>query len=239
MAGHNKWSQIKHKKAKEDSKRGKAFTKLIKEITVAARAGGGNPDLNPHLRTLLEKAKFINMPQENSVKAIKRGTGELPGVHYEELIYEGYGPHGIAVILETLSDNKNRTIAELRHLFSAKGGNIGETGSVNWMFEKMGIVRAKKNGTSEDELLELLLEYDIKDIQSDDDEFFSILCDPKSLEIVKNAVIESGLIVESSDLEWVAKTPSHLENAYEEKALEFLSALQDHDDVKNVFTNLA
>src|SRR5580692_6990672 len=139
MSGHNKWSQIKHKKAKEDAKKGKAFTKLIKEISVAAKNGGGDPTHNPHLRLLLEKAKQINMPQENSQRAIKRGTGELPGISYEHLTYEGYGPFGIAVMVELLSDNKNRTVAEMRRLFTANGGTLGEAGSVSWMFARKGV----------------------------------------------------------------------------------------------------
>ena len=237
MAGHNRWSQIKHKKAKEDAKRGKAFTKLIKEISVAARAGGGNPDSNAHLRTLLEKARDINMPQENSVKAIKRGTGELPGVNYEEFSYEGFGPNGIAIIVETLSDNKNRTVAELRRLFSSKGGNLGEGGSVSWMFEKMGVIRGTTQQVTEDELLEQLLAFDIQDLRHDGN-FFSVFCEPKSLEIVKEAVKEAGLHIESTQLEWVAKTTTTLDEKKSNTALEFLSTLQDHDDVKNVYTNL-
>ena len=238
MAGHNKWSQIKHKKAKEDAKRGKAFTKLIKEITVAARAGGGNPDNNAHLRTLLEKAKEINMPQENVIKAIKRGTGELPGVNYEEFTYEGFGPHGIAIIVETLSDNKNRTVAELRRLFSSKGGNLREGGSVSWMFEKIGVIRGTTQQITEDELLEQLLTFDIKDLQHDGN-FFSIFCEPKSLEIVKEAVKETNLHIESAQLEWIAKTTTTLDEKNSNIALQFLSTLQDHDDVKNVYTNLS
>ncbi len=157
MAGHNKWSQIKHKKAKEDSKRGKAFTKLIKEISVAAREGGGDLEANARLRQLVDKAKYINMPQENIVRAIKRGTGEMPGVHYEPYTYEGYGPFGIAIVVETLSDNKNRTVADLRHLFLKGNGTLGESGSVSWMFKKMGVVRGTSN-KREDDLIETLLE---------------------------------------------------------------------------------
>jgi len=236
MSGHNKWSQIKHKKSKEDAKRGKAFGKLIKEITVAAREGGGNPDINPHLRLLLEKAKKINMPQENASRAIKRGTGELPGANYVEYVYEGYGPHGIAVIIDALTDNKNRTVAELRHLFSENGGNLAESGSVSWMFEKLGVIHA--TGTiTQDELLEQLLEFDIKDIRCDTT-FFSIYCNPKSLELVKTASQKTGLQIDNAGLEWVAKTTISLDDQAAEKALAFLSALQDHDDVQNVYTNL-
>jgi YebC/PmpR family DNA-binding regulatory protein len=237
MAGHSKWSQIKHKKAKEDAKRGQAFTKLIKEITVAARLGGGDPAGNPRLRLLMEKAKEINMPQENTVRAIKKGTGELPGVSYEQFNYEGYGPYGIAVIVETLSDNKNRTVASLRHIFSKHNGNLSETGSVNWMFEPMGIVRVKTSKT-EDELLELLLDYDVNDIRQEDG-LAAILCNPKALESIKKALSSSAIIVESADIEQVAKNNLSLSQDQADKALDFLSTLQDDEDVQNVYTNLA
>ena len=178
MAGHSKWSQIKHKKAKEDLKRGQAFTKLIKEITVAARAGGGEPIGNPRLRMLLDKAKAINMPIENSTRAIKKGTGELPGFNYEEFTYEGYGPSGIAFIIETLSDNKNRTVAELRHICSKMGGNLAESGAVNWMFERCGVLRISSTGLTEDMLFEMLLAYDVLNIYEEEGAF-AIYCNPK------------------------------------------------------------
>lgn len=237
MAGHSHWATIKHKKAKEDAKRGQAFTKLIKEITVAARIGGGDPAGNPRLRLLLEKAKDINMPLDNAQRAIKKGTGELPGVSYEEYTYEGYGPYGIAVMVDTLSDNKNRTVAELRRLFSSNGGNLGETGSVNWMFERLGVIRASGN-ISEDELMELLLDYDVKDITKDNS-IIQINTDSKALDKVKQVVTENGIKVESAELEWVPKNTVQLSTDQSEKAYEFLTELQDHDDVKNVYTNLA
>jgi YebC/PmpR family DNA-binding regulatory protein len=237
MSGHNKWSQIKHKKAKEDSKRGKAFTKLIKEITIAARTGGGDPAGNPRLRLLVEKAKEINMPLDNTMRAIKRGTGELPGVNYEAMNYEGYGPHGIAVLIETLTDNKNRTIAEIRHLFSSFGGNVAESGAVGWMFERMGVIHAH-GSLSEDELLDNLLAYDIKDIKKNDDEIV-IYTDIKSLESVKEALKKLSVTIENAEIESVAQNTTHLPEAQAEKAYEFLSELEDHDDVQNVYTNLA
>ena len=237
MAGHNKWSQIKHKKAKEDSKRGKAFTKLTKEISVAAREGGGDPEANARLRQLLEKARYINMPQDNIVRAIKRGTGELPGVHYEPYTYEGYGPHGIAIVIETLSDNKNRTVADLRHMFSKGGGSLGESGSVSWMFKNIGVVRGTGSMT-EDELLEALLEYDIADIKRDG-QFFSVFCEPRALAVVKKAAQGAGLSVEHAELEWVAQTNTELTDDQTKKAVDLLSTLHDHDDVQNVYTNLA
>jgi YebC/PmpR family DNA-binding regulatory protein len=237
MAGHNKWSQIKHKKAKEDAKKGKAFTKIIKEITMTARQNGGNPDLNPRLRLLLEKGREANMPLENAIRAIKKGTGELPGVSYEEYTYEGYAPHGIAVIVDAITDNKNRTIAEFRRLFSENGGTLGEAGTVSWMFDKLGAVNA--TGTiSEDELLEKLIDYDIKDIRTDDASY-TIYCDPKSLESVKNAVEKAGLKIESAGLEWVAKNTVPLSDAQSEKVFAFLSEVEDHEDVRNLYTNLA
>jgi YebC/PmpR family DNA-binding regulatory protein len=236
MSGHSKWSTIKHKKAKEDAKRGKAFTKLIKEITIAARLGGGDPAGNPRLRLLLDKAKDINMPTENAMRAIKRGTGELPGTSYEESSYEGYGPNGIAVIVDTLTDNKNRLVSDLRHIFTSKGGNLGESGSVSWMFERLGVVRATGN-TTEDNLIEKLIEYDIRDIKHDEN-FFSIFCDPKALEAVRKEVEQLGLHIDSAELEWVPKNTLSLPKSQEDKVYDFLSALQDHDDVKNVYTNL-
>jgi YebC/PmpR family DNA-binding regulatory protein len=239
MSGHNKWSQIKHKKAKEDGKRAKAFTKLIKEITMAAKEGGGNPDHNPVLRSLLEKAKYINMPVENSVRAIKKGTGELPGVQYTPITYEGYGPFGVAVIVDTLTDNKNRTVATLRHLFSTKGGSLAETGAVNWMFEKMGVIRGSSSTVTEDQLLEQLLEHNVRDIQHDEDTF-AIFCDARSLDAVKKAAQTAGLTVEDAQLEWVAQTTTDVtDNENMEKVVEFLSALEDVDDVQNVYANLA
>lgn len=236
MAGHSKWANIKHKKAKEDGKKSKVFTKIIKEITIAAREGGGNPDMNPRLRLLMDKGKEANMPIENALRAIKKGTGELPGVAYEEYTYEGYAPNGIAVMVDAITDNKNRTVAEFRRLFSENGGTLGETGTVNWMFEKLGAVNA--TGTiSEDNLLELLIDYDIKDIQIDDNNY-TIYCDIKALSAVKEIVEKAGLKIESAGLEWVAKNTTELPEAKAEKVLEFLSEVEDHDDVKTVYTNL-
>lgn len=238
MAGHSKWKTIKHKKAALDAKRGKAFTRLIKEITVVARDGGGDPDGNPRLRTLMEKARFINMPLENVTRAIKKGTGELPGVNYESIMYEGYGPGGIAILVPVLTDNKNRTVGEMRHLFSKKGGNLAETGAVGWMFEKQGAVTFDAAGKTEDDILELLLDFDLSDIKKEDDQFI-VYCDMKALEAVKQALEKQGLKIESAEIEYVAKTPMSLEEEDSAKAVELLEALDDHDDVQNVFTNLA
>ena len=237
MAGHSKWANIKHKKAATDAKRGRAFTRLTKEITVAARVGGGDPATNPRLRLLVEKARGVNMPKDNVNRSIKRGTGELPGVSYEEQMYEGYGPHGIAVIVETLTDNKNRTVADLRRLLSNKGGSLGESGSVSWMFNKLGVVRAEGAEITENDLLEQLIDYSIKDIDKQDNVFI-ITCDPKSLEDIKKAIVQAGLKIESAELEWVAQNLSALEGTQREKVIEFLDELEDHDDVQNVYANL-
>lgn len=238
MAGHSKWKQIKHKKAKEDSKRGKLFTKLIKEISISARSGGGDPSGNARLRFLMEKAKEINMPQDNTVRAIKRGTGELPGVSYERYMYEGYGPGNIAILIEVLTDNKNRAIAELRTLFSKKGGILAESGAVSWMFDKLGVLEVPAASLTEDVLLENLLEFPVKDIRQEDDQF-SIITDPKALEEVKQGLTTMRIKVESSEIEWLPRETIELGPDLEEKAFEFLGAIEDLDDVQNVYTNLA
>jgi YebC/PmpR family DNA-binding regulatory protein len=236
MSGHSKWATIKRKKAALDTKRGKEFTKLIKEITIAAKHSGGDPTGNPRLRTLLEKAREVNMPHENTIRAIKRGTGELPGVSYEEQMYEGYGPHGIAVMVEALTDNKNRTVAELRRLFSNYGGNLAEAGAVGWMFKQMGVVRAY-GPVKEDLILEELLNFDITDFSADDDHYV-ITTDPKSVEKVKQKLQELGLTIESAQTELVAQNSVELSGQEAHKATELLSALDDNDDVQNVYTNL-
>lgn len=237
MAGHSKWANIKHKKAKEDAVRGKAFTKLVKEITVASRVGGGDPSGNPRLRTLVEKAKDINMPQDNIKRAIQKGTGELPGVAYEHHMYEGYGPGGIAVMVEVLTDNKNRAVAEVRHVFTKKGGNMAENGSVSWMFSQKGVIKATGSTITEDQLLEKLLDFDIEDIKKEEELFF-IICNPKALEEVKTGVTQAGLKAESNDIEWVAKDTAQLSSEDEEKAFEFLESLENLEDVQNVYSNI-
>ncbi|MGZ6251374.1 MAG: YebC/PmpR family DNA-binding transcriptional regulator [Candidatus Chromulinivorax sp.] len=236
MAGHSKWANIKHKKAKEDAKRGQVFTKIIKEITVCAKAGGGVLENNPTLRQLVEKAKEANMPGENITRAIKKGTGELPGVSYEAVSYEGYGPGGTAVIIEALTDNKNRTVADLRHIFSRHNGNLAETGAVNWMFEKLGVIRGTIN-KSEDELLEALMDFDVKDISKDED-FANITTAIPALFAVKEALINLGMKVDNAQLEWVAKNNLAVDSETEEKAFALFEALEDNDDVQNVYSNL-
>lgn len=238
MAGHSKWANIKHKKAREDEKRGKIFTKLSKELTIVAREGGGDPNGNARLRLVLEKARQANMPQENVTRAIKKGTGELPGVTYEQCMYEGYGPSGIAVIVEMLTDNKNRIAAEIRRMFTSHGGSLGESGSVNWMFQRLGVVKIENCSLDEDQLLEQLIDFDIQDIKKDD-QFCSVYTDPKSLDLVRQKIQNLGLKVESAELEWVPKTLVHLAEDKAQKAYDFLSELDDHDDVNNVYTNIA
>lgn len=237
MSGHNKWSQIKHKKAKEDSKRSKAFTKLIKEITVSARAHGGDPAHNPHLRLLLEKGKEINMPIDNAKRAIQRGTGEIPGAHYESIRYEGYGPYGIAIIVDCLSDNRNRTVASVRKLFSTHNGNLGETGSVNWMFNQSGVIRTKKPYL-EDDILEMLIDFTIDDIITDEDSA-TIICDQKELDAVKKELIKNNVAIESAELEWIAKEKIDLPDEQSTAVVALLSELDDNEDVQQVYSNLA
>jgi len=239
MSGHSKWATIKHKKAKEDSKRGKVFTKLIREITIAANEGGGDLNGNARLRVVVDKAKAANMPQDNIVRAIKKGTGELEGVSYEEAVYEGYGPHGVAVIVETLSDNKKRTVAEVRHIFSKMGGTLAEGGAVAWMFEHKGVVKINAQGLSDDEILEKMLEFDIEDV-SVVDNIASISCDVKSLGDVKKGVEDLGFKVEDASVEWLPKNTMKLESESQESSVyKFLESLEDLDDVQNVYVNLA
>jgi YebC/PmpR family DNA-binding regulatory protein len=237
MSGHSKWATIKHKKALLDAKRGKVFTKLLKEITVVARDGGGDPATNPRLRTLVEKARRANMPHDNLQRAIKKGTGELPGQTYESQIYEGYGPGGIAVIIDVLTDNKNRAVADLRHVFSRHGGRLGETGSVGWMFEFVGALRIPATTISEDNLIEMLLDYPVKDVV-DEQELFAVVVDAKALDKVRQALQEHNLEIKSADLEWMPKNKVSLATEEEQKALEFLNALDELDDVQNIYSNV-
>ena len=237
MAGHSKWANIKHKKAKEDAKRGKEFTKIVREITIAAKSSG-DLSANPRLRHLVDKAKDINMPQENITRAIKKGTGELPGVSYESITYEGHGPSGSAIMIEVLTDNKNRAVADLRAIFTRNNGHLGETGSVNWMFEHLGIVRAVSlSNTTEDILLEALMDYDINDISTHDD-IITISMPIPSLHDVTEAVKNMGMKIEESQIEWVAKNLIPLDAEAEEKAFNLLEKIEDYDDVQNVYSNI-
>ncbi len=239
MSGHSKWANIKHKKAREDAKRGKVFTKLIREITVSARDGGGDPAANARLRLLVEKARYANMPQDNITRAIKKGIGEIEGVSYKAAHYEGYGPSGIAVIVEALTDNKNRTVADVRHLFSKMGGTMAESGAVSWMFEKKGMIVAKKPADfNEDEVLEKLFDFAIDDVTFEA-ETISIICAMTDLMTVKTGVEQAGFVIESADIAWVPKDYMSLKSdADQEKAYKFLTALDELDDVQDVYTNL-
>lgn len=239
MSGHSKWSTIKHKKAKEDAKRGKIFTKLIRELTVAAREGGGDIASNARLRMIVDKAKSVNMPQENIQRAIKKGTGELKGVEYYAATYEGYGPNGIAVIVETLSDNKKRVVSDLRYIFSKMNGNLGEAGTVSWMFEHKGVIRLEKNNVTEDEILEKMIDFDIDDV-SIDGNIISLICSIQNLDVIKKASQNLGFKVEDASIEWVPKNVVYLENKKnEEFVYKFLESLEDLDDVQNVYANIA
>ncbi len=236
MSGHSKWHSIKHKKASADAKRGKLFTRLIKEISVAARLGGGDVDANPRLRAAVQTAKGANMPQDNIKRAIMKGTGELPGQTYESISYEGYGPGGVAVLLEVLTDNKNRTVAELRRIFSKQGGNLAETGSVQWMFERKGSIDINQNEVSEEKLLEIVLEAGAEDLESQE-ELFKVYTSIENLEAVKQALQSAGVKMASAEVTMITQTDVRLENKQAEQMLRLMDALEDFEDVGNVWAN--
>lgn len=236
MSGHSKWATTKRKKAAIDAKRGKAFTKIIKEITIAAREGGGDPNGNPRLRLVIDNAKAVNMPADNIERAIKKATGELEGVTYHELTYEGYGPAGVAILVEVATDNKNRTVAEVRHLFSKGGGSMGETGSVAWMFDKKGVVTLPKQGKSEDEIMEIILEAGAEDLQTEE-EFFVVQSSIENFEQVRKALLDKALTIENASLQWIAKNFITVTGEDAEKVVKLIESLEDSDDVQNVFTN--
>ncbi len=238
MSGHNKWSSIKHKKAREDAKRGKIFTKLIREITVAAREGGGDVDANPRLRAAVQAAKAANMPADNIKRAIQRGTGELPGVSYEAVSYEGYGPGGVAVLIEVLTDNRNRTTAEIRHLFSKHGGNLGENGCVAWLFTRKGVLLVpREGGPDEDRLMELALDAGVDDLDTDDEEYYRLYTAPEDLHRVKARLEELGVEVESAEFDMQPSTEVRLEGKQAQQMIRLMNAFDDHDDVQNVWAN--
>ena len=236
MSGHSKWSTIKRKKGALDAKRGKLFTKLIKELTIAAREGGGDPAGNPRLRLAVDNAKAANMPADNIDRAIKKATGELEGVTISELTYEGYGPGGVALLVEVATDNKNRTVAEVRHLFSKHGGNMGESGSVAWMFEKKGVVSLPKQGKSEDDILEIALNAGAEDMRTED-EYFEIQTEVESFEPVRRALIEKNLTLDNASLQWIAKNIINVAGENAEKMMKLIESLEDCDDVQNVYSN--
>ncbi len=237
MSGHSKWSTIKRKKGANDAKRGKIFTKLIKEITIAARMGGGDPEGNPRLRSAITAAKAQNMPKDNIERAIKKGTGDMEGVAYEEILYEGYGPGGVAVLVETMTDNKNRTVADVRHFFAKSGGNLGESGCVGWMFDKKGTILVDREGVDEDELMDLAIEAGAEDV-IEEETSFQILTGPEDFSEVVDALEKSGITIVEASISMVPKNT--VEVTEEKKArslLKLLENLEDHDDVQKVHAN--
>ena len=236
MSGHSKWSTIKRKKAAIDAKRSKIFTTLIKEITIAARAGGGDPDSNPRLRHSISSARDANMPQDNIKKAIMKGTGELPGTTYEECTYEGFGPGGVALFMEVLTDNKNRTVAEIRHLITKYGGNLGENGSVAWMFDKKGQIILKRDDENENILFEDVIDAGAEDFEAVHDAFI-ITTDPADIMSVRSTIENKGYFVESSKVEMLPKNLHRINDENSEKAISLLNEIEDHDDIKSIYTN--
>jgi YebC/PmpR family DNA-binding regulatory protein len=236
MSGHSKWHTIKHKKGAADAKRGKVFTRIIKELTVAARNGGGDPDSNPRLRTIVAEAKSVNMPAENIKRAIQRGTGELPGVHYDEVTYEGYGPGGAAVIIEALTDNRNRTVGELRHLLTKHNGNLGESNSVAWMFSKKGYIVVDKSAAEEEQLLNAVLEAGGDDLR-DDGDTWEIICSPSDFEGVRDGVKALGIEPASAEVAMLPQNYVKLEGKEASQMVKLMEALEDHDDVQHVWSN--
>ncbi len=236
MAGHSKWKQIKHKKAAQDAKRGQQFTKLIKEITVAARQGGGDPDGNPRLRTAIDAAKAANMPSDNIERAIKKGTGELEGVHYEEATYEGYGPGGAAILMEVTSDNLNRTVADIRHLFSKLGGNLGEPNSVAWLFEKKGQIVVDATRYPEEAVMEAALDAGATDMVTEDDQHL-VSTQPGDLHSVKDALVKAGIEPSEAEIALIPQTTVPVHGKDAEHLLQLMEALDGHDDVSRVYSN--
>jgi len=236
MSGHSKWHSIKHKKAAADAKRGKAFTRVSKEITVAAKIGGGDPDGNARLRAAIAAAKAVNMPSDNIKRAIQKGTGELPGVTYEEITYEGYGPGGVAVLLHTMTDNRNRTVSEIRHLFSKYNGNLGETGCVGWMFDRKGYFVVTGGQTSEEDLLNIALEAGAEDLREDDGNF-EIFCAPDDFETVKEAMEAEGVEFDVAEVSMIPQNTVKVTDKDARNTLKLMEMLEDHDDVQNVYAN--
>lgn len=237
MSGHSKWHTIKHKKGALDAKRGKIFTKLIKEITVATRTGGsGDPDSNARLRKAISDAKAQNMPNDTIERAIKRGTGEIEGAQYDEVTYEGYGPNGVAVMVEAMTDNRNRTVAEIRHIFSKNGGNMGESGSVAWMFDKKGYIVVDKSARSEDELFEIAIEAGADDMR-DEGDVFEIFTAPESFDAVSDAIKKAGIEPQVAEISMVPQNYIKLDGADAKTMLKLVDALEDNDDVQKVYAN--
>jgi len=236
MSGHSKWHSIKHKKAAADSKRGRIFTRLIKEMTAAARNGGGDPDANPRLRLAIATAKASNMPADNIKKAVMRGTGELPGVTYEDVNYEGYGPGGVAIFMHALTDNKNRTVAEIRHVLSKNGGNLGETGCVGWMFDRKGYFVVEKTAADEEKLMELALGAGADDMREDGSNF-EILTAPENFDAVRAALESANIATSAAEISMMPQNYVKLEGKNAQTMLKLMEALEDHEDIQNVWSN--
>ncbi len=239
MSGHSKWAQVKHKKAAVDAKKGKIFTRIGKEISVAARLGGGDPDGNPRLRTAIEKAKEMNMPQENIKRAIMKGTGELPGMTYEETVYEGYGPGGTAILSEVLTDNKNRTVSEIRHIMTKHGGNLGEAGCVGWMFDKKGYILVEKTNIDEDSLMLIALESGAEDLKNDPGEdSYEIITAPEDMNKVKTSLEAAGIPLSLAEITMLPRSYISLDGKSAEQMIRLIEALEEHEDTQNVYTNV-
>ena len=240
MSGHSKWATIKRKKAATDSARGRLFTRLIKEITIAARNGGGNAEGNPRLRLAIQTAKAANMPADNIKRAIQKGTGELPGVAYEEVTYEGYGPGGVAILVDIVTDNNNRTVSEMRHVFSRNNGNLGTSGSVAWMFQRKGTVTVPRQGQAsaltEDDMLAIILDAGADDLQTED-EMFTITTSPQAFDAVKKAIEDAGIAVDNASLQMIPQNLTRVAGKEAEQVLKLMEALEEHDDVQNVYAN--
>lgn len=236
MSGHSKWATIKHKKAATDAKRGKAFTKLIREITIAARAGGADPDSNPRLRTAIAAAKAENMPNENVTRAVQRGTGQLEGEQFEEVYFEGYGPGGVGVLVQVVTSNRNRVVSEIRHLLSKYGGNLAEAGSVGWMFHRKGEIVVPKEQANEDKLLGIVLDAGAEDVR-DDGLAWEVVTPPEMFEAVREALVAAGVKPASAELAMVPQNYIKLTGAPAQQMLKLVEALEDHDDVQHVYAN--
>lgn len=236
MSGHSKWANIKFRKERQDAKKGKIFTKIIKEITIAARVGGGDPETNPRLRAAMQNAKAANMPMKNVENAIMKGTGELPGVIYEEVTYEGYGPGGVAIYIECTTDNRNRTVSEIRHLLSKYGGNLGESGCVAWMFEKRGLITIPKQNYDEEELMLAAIDAGAEDFKVEDDSY-EIYTSDEELDSVNTKLETKGIAIENSDITFVPQTTVRLEGRQAEQMLKLMDALDENDDVEDVYAN--
>lgn len=238
MSGHSKWSTIKHRKGAQDAKRGKIFSKLIKEVTIAARMGGGDPEANPRLRTAITNAKAQSMPKENIERAIKKGTGELDGVHFEEILFEGYGPHNVALIVESMTDNRNRTVAFVRSTFSKLGGNLGSTNSVQYMFDHIGQIYVNKSVIEEENLMEVILQVGAEDMNADHPELFEVITSIADFAEVRNALEDQRIAMAEANIAWVPQNRVEIDDLKKaEKVMRLLEQLEDHDDVQKVYSN--